>query len=857
MRPLFSCAGSLFALTFAMAGCGSSSPPEVDAGPRDAPVVDVMPQSTGCQETPTAGPEPTFRGPSAPVEVIRDGMGIPHIYAQNDEDLFFASGYTQAVDRLFQMELMRRTARGTLAEVLGRDKLAQDQLVRLMRVPYWGRESGVRVRREHPEIGRQFDAWVAGVNRRIAEVNRGTVPLPPGFRASEFNFAPEPWNSDDPYLIGRLLLFRNANQLDYDVLATLTRTLAPEATDLPLFQSLTGAFIVPPDERPNTQMARRARPVASPETRARIARFLREMEPFARGASNNWAVAGRHTANGRPMIAGDPHQGLQSPSVFWAQHMNSANAGGTFDVAGFAFAGAPGVHLGHNRRVAWTATTAYPDMMDLWRVPATDESVELGGRRVPVRRCTESIRVKDMAPVAYVIEEVAGEGVLLPSGLTPLPLTSGGDRTLFRWSGFRATDEAGVFFDFNRAQDVGEFDRAVQRMEIGAFNFIAADARDVTYRSHVLVPDRGEPRTMLPSNALLDGTNARTLWTGAFLPADRQPHSRGMSRGFLASANNDPFGFTSNGRTDDDPWFYGTWFDPGTRAARIEQELTRLTRDGGVTYEHMQALQLDTHSVLADEILPSLDAAWTAAQTDPALAMYRDDASLAALYTQLRQWDRRMDRASTGAPVFEGFAHFFALQCLGDDFNLLFDAVLTREPVYILKLLSLTVNRRFPMAERYLQGGRDVLALRALAATRDWIVRRFGSIEPAQHTWAMFHRSRSVPSFTPPGPFETEAVATDGSIGTVNVSQAVFMEGGTPRQFHESRAGAAYRMVVGFNEDGTPSARVNFPRGNSGDPTSRWWANTHEDWVAGRYRALAFSRQAVVADMQERSMIMP
>lgn len=139
---------------------------------------------------------------------------------------------------------------------------------------------------------------------------------------------------------------------------------------------------------------------------------------------------------------------------------------------------------------------------------------------------------------------------------------------------------------------------------------------------------------------------------------------------FLSSANNDPFGFTSNGRIDDDAWYYGVWFDPGTLAARIERELTRLTATGGVTVAQMQQLQLDMYNTLADDIVPVLTEAVGRVATDPALAMYRGDEALAGLHARLAAWDRRMDRRASEPVVYEAFQHFFARQVLADDLDL-------------------------------------------------------------------------------------------------------------------------------------------------------------------------------------------
>ncbi|MBL8602705.1 MAG: penicillin acylase family protein [Myxococcales bacterium] len=852
-------------------GCSSATPPAardagvdvvaVDTGPSaDLPSGDAEAGAPGCSRVsgrPSGFAWPTFAGPSAAITVHRDGLGIPHVYAANDDDALYGSGYMQAVDRLFQMELLRRSAQGTLAEVLGPDKLRQDQLVRLVNLPHWARLSTDRLRTESPTLFRQVVAWTAGVNRRIAEIRSGAAPLPPGFRRTEFDFLPTAWSPDDPIAVARLVLFQNANQLEYDVLASIVTRYVPTARGIPLFQSLTDAFVLPPEDRPRTATPT---PLVWPEQKPwplpddvgpRFERFSAQMAPFRSGGSNNWAVAGRHTFNGRPLIAGDPHQPLQNPSVLWAQHVNSADRGGTLDVIGFSFVGTPLVQLGHNRTVAWTATTTYPDMMDLFDVEFEGGAIQLSGRSYPVERCVERIAVRGRDPVDFNIDDVPGRGVLLPNDFTPVPVAGPGNRLMFTWSGMTATNEARVFDNFNRARDVDAFERAVDQMETGAFNFIVADSRDIAYRVHVTMPDRGDPRAMPPAFMARDGNDPRAAWGAEMLAVNRFPRSRNPPRGYLASANNDPFGFTQNGELSDDPWYYGVWFDPGTRGARIEAELGRLIRSGPVTVSQMQGLQLDTHNELADALLPVLQGAIARLAEDPALTSFRGDARLPTLATLLGEWDRTMSRESPGAVVYEAWQNFYARLVLADDLGIVYDPVAEAEPIYVMKLLVQTVTGRYPNAAQFVQGGREALALRALGQTADWLVTRFGDIDPVRYRWDRFHRTRFAPSFSPPGPFAAEPVSTAGSVGTVNVSQALFFERSMPREFHESRSGAVYRMVTSFDAEGRPSAVVNFARGNSGDPTSPLWANTLPDWVDGTYRTMPFSLAEVMAASRE------
>ncbi|MFK7987184.1 MAG: penicillin acylase family protein [Sandaracinaceae bacterium] len=835
----------------------------------DEPPEDAAVDASADADVDAGPPPPTFE-PAAyaltgEVDVYRDSLGVAHIYGDNDADVFYASGYMQAVDRLFSMDLQRRRALGRRAEVLGAGFVDDDQLVRTVGVERWGRASAALAREQSPEDFELVVAWTAGVNRRIQEILDGDVPLPYGYRESELDFAPEPWAVPDTFVVGKLILFGNANQLEFDLLATILRDYVAEAFEIvPVMAPLTDAFVLPPEERPAGAADRSWRAPgprhqhllpADAEERMRGI-FDIVPSPVAQFASNNWALEGRHTESGRPLIAGDPHQGLRSPGVFWMQHLNSADAGGTLDVTGFSFVGTPAVQLGHNARLAWTATTTYPDISDLWEVSVTSTSVSLGGEDLDLFSHDEVIEVRDADPVTITVAEVPGRGVLLPEGIAPLPVTAGGRRLLYNWVGMRATTEAGDFLAIDRASTLEEFEAAVDRMEIGCFNFLAATSDGITYRSSPFVPDRGPGALSRAHWALLDGDDAASLWSGERIPLSDMPRSRGGERGWITSANNDPFGFTGDGTTVGDPFYFGVFYDPGTRAARIESELTRLTERGDVTMADMQALQMDAYTVIADALVPVLEEAASNVATDEALADFRNRPELDGLVAQLSAWDRQLTRDSSAAVVFDAFMFLVTRSALRDDFTVAFEAILTGQPVFMIKWAVLALTGGFERADEVLQDGRDFTVMRALSNTAEFLTERFGGVEPENYTWGEHHGTLFAAEW--PGGESGGWFPTDGGVGTVNVSSASFLGAGSaPVERLESRGGAVYRMVAGFNEAGRPVAEVNTARGNSGDPESAFFDNAMSDWIEGNYVPMLFERSEIEADAAESLTFAP
>lgn len=811
------------------------------------------------------GPLDEFPGLTEPAEIAIDDRGIPHIYGATDLDVMFAAGYQMATDRMFQMDLVRRRALGRQAEVLGPDLVAQDEVSRLFDFRRWGTANTERVREEDPDRYRMLVAWVAGVNRRIDEVREGSAPVPYGFGASELDYLPEPWTVPEHGAVAKMLFFGNSNSLERELLATiLQRNFADTWEIVEIARPAFATATMPEEERPPASEGRELRQPAARRppigaTPAELAAAFTElraaMRHLPRTGSNNWAIDGRHTDNGRPFIAGDPHQPLQSPSLMYAQHLSSAHASGTLDVVGWSFAGAAGIHLGHNRDLQWTATTNFADVMDIWEIPIDGAVARLGGEPLDVVERIEEIAVAGEATQSYVVREIPDHGVLLPDDLIPIPVAGAGNVLLLGWTGFAATSEEQCFFAMAAATDLDEYDEAAALMQVGGFNFVAADRDGITYRVAIDVPDRGPPAARQMPFTVIDGTDPATAWT-SMLPTDRLPHSRGGARGFIATANNDPWGFTFDGDVGNDPWYYGYFYASGDRAHRLESEISRLIDAGAISREQMHALQTDTHSSMADRIVPVLDDAWSAAPGDPALAELAADPDLATLVELIgTTWDRRMERDSPGALAFHAWMMFLTDEAVGDELALLLPTILEEETPFAIKFPVLAVTGDYPRADELLQGGRNAVVLQALVRTADFLRERYGSVDPAGYRWGDVHGTRFDNPFG--GMLDGGWVPTDGGEDTVNVSSSLFFDGTRVAERFDSTQGAIFRVVTGFRDDGTPEAWANFPRGNSADPASAHFGDTLDAWVEDRYEPVPFVRNEVDAATMSTRMLEP
>ena len=294
------------------------------------------------------------------VEILFDNRGVPHIYGQTDEDAMYGAGYVLARDRLYQMEMLKRLLTGRLSEVLGQWALQQDQALRIFDVPRWGAADAEVMREEDPELAALISAWVAGVNARIDEIEAGKVEVPWGFRETEHDFMPSRWTEDDPYIVLKGAELGLGRTVEFEIALTLLSALYPDPVNaVQVFRPAHPVFGLPPEDRPGGEQQNAAPgpgvtppspidPALAEQTWAAAQQFIDAMPGFA--ASNNWAIDGRHTDNGRPLIAGDPHIDFALMGGMYPMHINSADSGGTLDVNGFAIPGVPGINLGHTRR---------------------------------------------------------------------------------------------------------------------------------------------------------------------------------------------------------------------------------------------------------------------------------------------------------------------------------------------------------------------------------------------------------------------------------------------------------------------------------------------------------------------------
>jgi len=423
----------------------------------------------------------SVRGPvSARAVIVRDTRGMAHIEAGSLEDVFFLQGYAAAQDRMFQMDLLRRTAAGELAEVAGAAALAADQEARRMRLRRLAEDCAARLT---PGDRAMLAAYARGVNHYL-DASRGRLPL----EFSLLRYDPRPWSVVDSVLV--VLSLRNS----------LERSWRSEL---------------------------RKEEMLAAGDRARV-EFLYSLRPGgeARGASNAWAVSGGRTASGLPLLAADPHLEFTMPSLWRLDHLK----GPGLNVAGASIPGIPAVMAGHNEHIAWSLASAPFDVQDLYaeKLDAAAGRYVFAGRVEQARLERELVRVRDGAPRTLLIWVTRHGPVLLPEKGRFLSL---------RWT---AAETAGFrlpLIELNRARNWQDFRAALSQSPGPCMNFIYADrAGNIGSQVAGLVP----LRVGFDGGVPLDGASGAFEWRG-FLPFDQLPSTFNPSSGLVVYANGDPF----------------------------------------------------------------------------------------------------------------------------------------------------------------------------------------------------------------------------------------------------------------------------------------------------------------------------
>lgn len=627
----------------------------------------------------------TLPGLEAEVTVYRDEYAVPQIYAGSQHDLFMAQGYIHAQERFWQMDVWRHIGAGRLSEMFGTSQLDTDRFLRTLG---WARVVQDELADIDSESLATLQAYADGVNAYLEQhPSNSSVSLEYAVLGlTNRGYTIEPWRPEHTLTWAKVMAWDLSGNLDQEMeRATLLNSLTRSQVDelFPEYPS-DHPFIVAPDQAATTAAAHGAitpsTPVAVASTLTPLLTRLAALDEILVGmregiGSNSWVVGGDRTATGKPLLANDPHLGVQMPSIWFEIGLHetraTTSASPTYDVTGFSFAGVPGVVIGHNADIAWGFTNVGADVQDLYveRInPEDPNQYEVNGSWVGMDTVTETIRVAGADPEEITVRYTRHGPVVSdtfealddfgsPDGLdAPVP-----DEFVLalRWTALEPANTLRSVRKMNVARDFEEFRAAARDWDVPSQNLLYADtAGNIGYQMPGKIPLRARPA----STGGVSGATGATVnfndgrypapgwtddyeWTG-YVPFEQLPFSFNPPEGYIVTANNAVVDDQENGLITRD-WDYGY------RAQRIVDLIEQT--ETPFTAVDMRTIQADSRNLNAEVLLPSL------------LALDLADGHLAGARSLFESWDLQQEADSPAGALFEVFWVHLLDDTFGDD----------------------------------------------------------------------------------------------------------------------------------------------------------------------------------------------
>jgi len=753
----------------------------------------------------------TLAGPSAPISIVRDENGVPHISAASDNDLYFAMGFVHAQDRLWQMEMNRRIGRGKVSEVVGEQGLAIDGYMRTLGFAHKA-QSAYDALAENTKAS--LHAYADGVN---AYLGKRTGALPPEFILT--GVEPAPWHPTDTLVWQKMMWLSLSGNMRKELSrARLLAQFTPEQV-ASIYPDYPGDTLPP---LPELSSLFKDLPLEE------LSEILGEERPSGYG-SNNWVVDGSRTKSGMPLLANDPHLGLTTPSIWYLAHLYNSTE--QTNLVGVGFPGTPSIILGRNDQIAWGFTNTAPDIQDLFIEKLVGESEYLTPTGpMPFTLRTEHINVRGGETQILtvretrhgpVISDIIGEqGNFLPEGHV----------LALQWTALGSTDTAvDAMLALGKAKTFEEFKAAGQLYLGPEQNMIYADTEgNIGYYAPAQVPVR-HPDNKIMGRLPSPGWDALYDWQG-FIDYRELPTRYNPETGMVATANEKIVG-------PDYPHFITGDWDIPYRGNRIRHLLKETAQHDMASFG---ALHMDTVSDRARDILPALKHAVAGAD-------------LPAEAATLLDWDGNVTAESPAALIFYHWLRRYQEAMLADEFGDLYADFRSLRPRLIKSSLywsakgdtSESAYFTLPvLSEESSLGWCDnvtttdteekcpALAVQALKETLADLSAKYGPDASAwqwgsEHILHQTHRPFSqVPVLSSIFELSSPIGGGNNTINVAGVSQ-------NPKTLHQSTFGPSYRGL--FDLSDLENSLYAHPTGQSGNPFSGHFDDLFPKWLGGEY----------------------
>ncbi|MCH2021088.1 MAG: penicillin acylase family protein [Saprospiraceae bacterium] len=731
------------------------------------------------------------------VEIIRDKWAVPHIYAENQSDLFFAQGFVHAQDRLWQMELTRRVVSGRVSEIVGVDALDVDRLTRILGFKALGEKDVLRFKEN--ALFPIIESYVNGINFFIENCPH----LPVEFKLLKFK--PELWSIADCFGMSRLL----AMQMSQGFLHELERMGLVDKFGL---EKASEIFPEYPTSNPVSLMfGNETNRIIDGKLEAFKGPYLQSL-----GGSNNWVVAPHKMEHGAAALCNDPHLLIGTPNIWYENHLITPD----YENTGVSIPGVPLVLIGHNRNIAWGATLTYADIQDTFIEKFTGPNClqyRYGDRILKSVVHEETIKIKGrITPhIEKVIQTHHGPVIMAIDDTTKISLCS---------NALNDNEMIIGFYDLNMAKGWDDFVGACSKLTIPSLNLVYADTdNNIGYFMTGEVPIRSQNKGLIPSN----GFDAQQEWTGR-VPFSEMPHVFNPDQGYFYTCNNKIVG-------DDYPYDLGNIWMNGYRAKRLEALLNSKEK---FNFDDFANWQLDFYCE------PGLQ-----------FAAYLNDLKNNLALEQLA------GRVKTTADLLIDWDGFLTADCIGGTIyqvlkQQLIDLIFVKSNTIRGKVTNTEISI-FDITEFFGHDTTTILKLLnnprscwwevtpqqtlilALVNTEAFLTTNVGA-DFNSWKWGKLHKIKSKHALGVKKPldeiFDIGNVAIGGDTDTL--CQVAFLPG---KHYGGSMVAASYRQLIDMGD--FSNSKCIAPIGQSGNLESPHYQDQFDMWIKGEYKPMIWSKE--------------
>ncbi|TDI99949.1 MAG: penicillin acylase family protein [Caldithrix sp.] len=739
----------------------------------------------------------------ATVSILYDDRQIPHIFAENDHDLYFSQGYVTAKDRLWQMEFQTHAAAGRLSEIVGERALEYDRFQRRIGM-LSGARNTIKAMARDVVIREVILAYTAGVNTFIETLDPRDYPV----EYKILDYAPEPWTPLKCALLLKYMAWMLTGYAsDLQMSNTLARFGKEVVEDLFPYYPDNIQPVIPEGTPWNFKPLR----VKKPE-RGFVAKITGKILPYEANpatGSNNWVVSGSKTASGFPILANDPHLEMNLPSIWYEMQLTSPSV----NVYGVSLPGAPNIVIGFNEKIAWGVTNGEADVMDFYEITFKDSTLEEyrhDHKWRKIRKVVEEIRVKGAGtvldtviythhgPIPYINEKPFNRRVPVLHAL--------------RWLGHDPSNEARTFYELNYAENYGDYVEALSHYICPAQNFVFADANgDIAIWHNGRFPLRWHGQ----GKFIGDGSDPLYDWQG-WVPHSQNPHIKNPARGFLSSANQNATDLTY-------PYYLNWYYAPHYRSSRINQRLMEMEE---ITPDDFRKLQLDTRNLFAESVLPALLSILNES------SLSREESGM---FQELSSWDFFNDADKIAPTIFKNWWGKLYDAIWADEFG--GEGSYFRFPSRVRTVQMIVEEPNAHWFDNVKTTDVETLsdlALTSFNAAYSGLSESFGDMNESWQ-WGRYKGTDIIHLARIPG-FGRMDLDVGGDLRIVNAIGKTH--------------GPSWRMVVALGPE--VKAWGIYPGGQSGNPGSPHYDDFVDDWVEGDLAELLFLKSA---DSEHRRIV--